>query len=185
MGVQVTVLGSGSRGNATVVSSCRTRILVDAGFSCRETLRRMQAAGEEPERLDAILISHEHADHVTGLAVLARKLRVPVYMTEATREAWRRWARNSDGEAPELEKSETFEAGRRFTVGDITVDSFTIPHDAADPVGFCFRADGIQVGVLTDLGYLPGNVRQHLKGCDLLMVESNHDLEMLRVGPYP
>ncbi len=227
----MTVLASGSKGNCMVVSSSRTRILVDAGLSCRELLKRMRAADEDPTTLDAILITHEHQDHVQGLAATARKLGIPVYFTEATHRAWMRWmipqkrmtyadwlsrrkeaalaaeasAAVEEQDADELdsdevvggeqEKEETdpcrlpgveyFQAGNAFSVGDIAVSSFTIPHDAADPVGFVFEVEGLRVGLATDLGYIPPNVQQRLKGCDVLMIESNHDLEMLRDGPYP
>jgi len=187
--VRVTVLGSGSRGNCTVVSSSRTRILVDAGLSCRETVKRMRQAGEDPAALTAILISHEHGDHIHGLRVLARKLRVPVYITQPTHRTWMRTLRQEAKpveDAPaDLERKEFFDAGRSFQIGDIAITPFTIPHDAADPVGFAFTAEGIKVGVVTDLGYMPASVRQQLRGCDILMVESNHDIEMLRGGPYP
>jgi phosphoribosyl 1,2-cyclic phosphodiesterase len=179
------MLASGSRGNCTIVSSSRTKILVDAGISCRETFKRMKAQGDDPHSLAAILITHEHCDHIYGLATLGKKLRIPVFMTGATHQAWARALRNEKGEKPQLEKFERFESGHRFQVGDIEVKPFTIPHDAADPVGFTFRAEGIKVGVATDLGYLPVSVRDHLRGCDVLVLESNHDLEMLRVGPYP
>ena len=183
--VAVTVLGSGSKGNSTVVCSSRTSILVDAGLSCRETFRRMREAGLEPHRLDAIVISHEHSDHVCGLPVLAKKLRAVVYMTQPTCAAWRHSLRDAQFPIAVLAKREVFDAGRGFSIGDIEVNSFTIPHDAADPVGFTFRAEGVKVAVVTDLGYMSGNVREHLHGCDVLMIESNHDLEMLRGGPYP
>jgi len=185
MGISVTMLASGSRGNCAIVSSSRTKILVDAGLSCRETFKRMKAQGDDPHSLAAILITHEHCDHIYGLATLGKKLRIPVFMTGATHQAWARALRNEKGEKPHLEKFERFESGHRFQVGDIEVKPFTIPHDAADPVGFTFRAEGIKVGVATDLGYLPVSVRDHLRGCDVLVLESNHDLEMLRVGPYP
>jgi len=185
MSVRMTVLASGSRGNCTVFSSSRTSILVDAGLSCRETLRRMKAAGEDPQRLSAILISHEHADHVAGLPVLARKLKIPVYLTEGTYHTWRRTTRDKDGKPVRLERCEHFQAGRSFRVSDIDVTPFTIPHDAADPCGFTFRSEGVKVGIVTDLGYLPYSVKDHLRRCDGLMIESNHDLEMLRNGPYP
>ena len=106
-------------------------------------------------------------------------------MTGATHQAWARALRDDRGEKPQLEKLERFESGHGFQVGDIAVKPFTIPHDAADPVGFTFRAEGIKIGIATDLGYLPVSVRDHLRGCDVLVMESNHDLEMLRVGPYP
>jgi phosphoribosyl 1,2-cyclic phosphodiesterase len=185
MSVSVSVLASGSRGNSTIVSSSRTKILVDAGISCRETVKRMRAQGDDPRTLSAILITHEHADHIYGLAVLARKFQVPVFMTGATHQAWARSLRDDDGELPQLARLEIFSAGHRFEVGDITITPFTIPHDAADPVGLTFRADGVKVGIATDLGYMPPNVCDQLRGCDVLVIESNHDLEMLRGGPYP
>jgi phosphoribosyl 1,2-cyclic phosphodiesterase len=185
MGVSVSVLASGSRGNSTIVSSSRTKILVDAGISCRETVKRMRARGDDPRTLSAILITHEHSDHVYGLAVLARKFQVPVFMTGATHQAWARSLRDDAGELPQLARLEIFSAGRSFHVGDMAITPFTIPHDAADPVGLTFRSEGIKIGVATDLGYMPPNVCHELRGCDVLVIESNHDLEMLRVGPYP
>jgi phosphoribosyl 1,2-cyclic phosphodiesterase len=185
MGVSVTMLASGSRGNCAVVASASTKILVDAGISCRETFKRMKALGDDPRSLSAILITHEHCDHVYGLATLAKKLRIPVFMTGATHQAWARALRDENGRRPQLEKYERFESGHSFQVGEIAVKPFTIPHDAADPVGFTFRAEGVKVGIATDLGYLPVSVRDHLRGSDVLVMESNHDLEMLRVGPYP
>jgi phosphoribosyl 1,2-cyclic phosphodiesterase len=232
--MRMTVLASGSKGNSTVVATGRTRILVDAGLSCREILRRMHDAGEDPRSLDAILITHEHQDHVQGVAVLARKLGIPVYFTEMTHRAWVRWMHPrkrmtyadwlrqrqqgaasgtaaqvsntgatlaASADEPESELCEEpaseerdpaalpavsyFEAGKRFAVGDIDVVPFTIPHDAADPVGFVFEGDGVRIGFATDLGYMPANARQALRRCDVLLLESNHDTEMLRDGPYP
>ena len=193
MGVSVTMLASGSRGNCALISSASTRILVDAGISCREIFKRMKALGEnggnvqseDARSLSAVLITHEHSDHIYGLRTLAKKLNIPVYMTGATHHAWSRAVRDESGERPQLEKFERFEAGHGFQVGDIAVRPFTIPHDAADPVGFTFRAEGIKVGLATDLGYMPLSVKDHLRGCDVLIIESNHDVEMLRVGPYP
>ncbi len=154
-----------------------TRLLVDAGLSRRETFERLAAAGVEPESLSAILITHEHTDHINGLIPIARKLRIPVYLSRLTAPAidWGEFV-------PRLE---LFQAGSRFPVGDFEVTSFTIPHDAADPVGFSLEAEGIKVSIATDLGYLPDSIRFHLKGSDVLLLESNHDLEMLKVGPYP
>jgi len=185
MGVSVSILASGSRGNCAVVASSSTRILVDAGISCRETFKRIKATGGDPRALSAILITHEHADHVCGLATLAGKLGVPVFMTGATHQVWAKAIRDATGERPGLGQLELFSSGRSFQVGDVSVTPFTIPHDAADPVGFTFRAEGVKIGLATDLGYVPASVRNHLQGCDLLVIESNHDVEMLRVGPYP
>ena len=185
MGVSVSILASGSRGNTAVVESSQARILVDVGISCRETFKRMKAVEMDPHSISAVLISHEHTDHVCGLATLAKKLDVPVFMTGATHQAWARSLRDDAGELPKIAKLEVFSSGRSFQIADITVTPFTIPHDAADPVGFTFRAEGAKIAIATDLGYMPASVCDHLRKCDVLMIESNHDLEMLRVGPYP
>ncbi len=185
MAVSVSLLASGSRANCALVASSTTRILVDAGLSCRETFKRLRALGERPEELSAILITHEHSDHVAGLQRLAAKLNVPVFLTEPTHREWGRAVRDEEGKVPELPKLERFASGRSFQVGDIAVTPFTIPHDAADPVGFTFRVEGVKIGFATDLGYMPVSVRDHLRGCEVLVLESNHDLEMLRSGPYP
>jgi phosphoribosyl 1,2-cyclic phosphodiesterase len=151
--------------------------LIDAGLSRKETFERLEAAGVAPESLTAILITHEHTDHVSGLCAIARKLDIPVYISRLTAPAvaWGEFT-------PKLE---LFQAGSQFIVGDIDVTSFTIPHDAADPVGFSFRAEGIKISIATDLGYLPESVRFQLRGSEVLLLESNHDLDMLKVGPYP
>jgi phosphoribosyl 1,2-cyclic phosphodiesterase len=185
MAVSVSLLASGSRGNCALVASSSTRILVDAGLSGRETFKRLHALEERPDQISAILITHEHSDHVAGLYRLATKLKVPVFITESTHHAWNRAMRDEEGKIPELPKAEHFSAGRSFRVGDIEVSPFTIPHDAADPVGFTFRAEGIKIGFATDLGYMPVSVRNHLSGSTVLVMESNHDVEMLRTGPYP
>ncbi|WP_158819225.1 MBL fold metallo-hydrolase [Granulicella sp. S156] len=235
----MTVLASGSKGNSTVVASGSTRILVDAGLSCREILRRMALAGEDAAELNAILITHEHVDHIAGLAVLARKLRIPVFFTEQTHRAWVRmltprktmsyakWMDKMQQEkearaalvAAQVETDtlveeklpvdelspaeevrpaakadpaflpavEYFRAGQNFCIGDIDVNPFTIPHDAADPCGFVFHArqESIRMAIATDLGYIPPNVKLALRNVDVLLLESNHDLEMLKDGPYP
>ncbi len=185
MAVSVSVMASGSRGNCSLVASSSTRILVDAGLSGRETFKRLKGLGERTEDISAILITHEHSDHVAGLQRLATKLKIPVFLTEGTHHAWNRAMRDEEGRVPELPRTEHFSAGRSFRVGDIEVSPFTIPHDAADPVGFTFRAEGIKIGFATDLGYMPASVRNHLRGCNVLLMESNHDVEMLRSGPYP
>lgn len=177
MAAKVSILASSSSGNSTFLSSGKTRILVDCGLSRRETFARLEAIGEDPRALDAILISHEHSDHVCGLPVLAKTLGVPVYLTALT-------APRIDWSGVEA-KVETFQAGSVFSIGDIEVTSFTIPHDAADPVAFCFGVCGRRIGIATDLGYVPESIKWHLRATDFLLLESNHDLEMLKVGPYP
>ncbi len=176
MAVSVSVLASGSRGNSAVVQTSTTRILVDAGISCRETFKRMKVLGEDPRCLSAILITHEHCDHIYGLATLAKKLKIPVFMTGATHQCWARAMRDENGVRPTLERLEVFAAGKSFQVGDIAITPFTIPHDAADPVGFAFRAEGVKIGFATDLGYIPASVRDHLRRCEVLIMESNHDV---------
>jgi len=150
---------------------------VDAGIAKRDLLARLETIGESADDLDAILVSHEHSDHTSGLVSIARQFNAPIYITRLTAPAipWGEYT-------PKLD---CFQAGTTFTVGDIDIDSFTIPHDAIDPVGFCFRTHGIKIGLVTDLGYMPDSIKFHLRGVDLLMLESNHDLEMLKVGPYP
>jgi phosphoribosyl 1,2-cyclic phosphodiesterase len=171
------VLASGSSGNSAFVAAGKTRVLVDAGLSLRELRKRLAAIGEEPENLNAILVTHEHSDHVSGLARLAARCGIPVYATRLTAAA-------IDWEAEEA-KLEVFQAGTEFPIGEIEVTSFTIPHDAADPVGFCFEAEGVKIAIATDLGYITESVRYHLRGAHALLLESNHDLDMLKVGPYP
>ncbi len=185
MAVSITVLASGSRGNSTVIATSQTRVLVDCGLSCRETCRRLAAQGIAPESISAILITHEHSDHVAGVNVMAKKFRLPVYMTAATHGAWSRQFKDSAGNRVQAERLELFSSGKVFTVGDIEVTPFTIPHDAADPVGFRFIAEGVRMAIATDLGFMTQNVKDQLRRCDGLVLESNHDLEMLRIGPYP
>jgi len=181
--LRVLILGSGSSGNATLVESSTTRVLVDAGFNRRETLRRLAALGASVDGVNGIFISHEHSDHVSGLANLSRAWNAPVYITGGTYAEYQRLVPHE--EVQKLRGVETLQCSRRFQVGDIEVTAFSIPHDAADPVGFTLRAEGFKVSIVTDLGYLPAHVREHLRGSDLLVLESNHDLEMLKVGPYP
>jgi len=171
------VLGSGSKGNATLVATQRTRLLIDAGFSKRETYARLEAVGERTDDFDALVISHEHTDHISGLRALALDLNVPVYISAATRDAiyW----------DPRLRACELFAPGEKFSIGDIEITPFSVPHDAADPVAFTLDAEGIRIGLVTDLGCIPELVKRHVRGCHCLTFESNHDLEMLKIGPYP
>ena len=175
--LQFSVLASSSAGNATLVASSTTRLLIDAGLSRKETFERLIASGVSPETLSGILITHEHSDHVSGLSAIAKKLNIPVYVSRLTAPAipWGEFT-------PTLE---LFQAGASFTIGDIDITSFTIPHDAVDPVGFTLKSQGIKIAIATDLGYLPDSVRHHITGSDVILLEANHDLEMLKVGPYP
>jgi len=166
-----------------LVATERTRLLVDAGLSRKETFERLAAVGVASETLTAILITHEHSDHIAGLQVIARKLDIPIYMSRLTAPAI--FGKDTQWAEDYTPKLELFAAGSSFQVGDIDVVSFTIPHDAADPVGFSFRAEGVKISIATDLGYMPDSIRFHLRGSDALLLESNHDVEMLKVGPYP
>ena len=182
--LRVTILASGSSGNCTLLETERTRLLVDAGLGKKETLRRLATVECLVDRLDGIVISHEHSDHIGGLAqVLGQWRSTTVYLTESTHSEVKRILPESSQKR--LDHVEHIRAGHRFVVGDIEVSPFSIPHDAVDPLGFTFRANGLKVAIVTDLGYLPELVKYHLREADCLMLESNHDLEMLKVGPYP
>jgi phosphoribosyl 1,2-cyclic phosphodiesterase len=178
--VKFCVLASGSSGNAALLATEKTRILVDAGLSMKELGRRLESIGEALADIDAILITHEHSDHVAGLPVLARNrnLRAVIYLSHLTEPS-------IDWGETRPSRLEEFQAGAAFQVGDIAVQSFGIPHDAVDPVGFAFAAEGVRIAIATDLGYVPESIKFHLKRTDLLLLEANHDLDMLKVGPYP
>ena len=182
---RISILASGSAGNSTLLETEHTTLLIDAGYGRKEMWRRFEALGRpRPERVDAILISHEHSDHCSGLGQMQREWDCPAYLTEPThREILKMFAEGPP--VKKLERVEYIHAGAKFEVGDIEIVPFAIPHDAADPVGFAFRSNGTKVAIVTDLGYLPGHVKQHLREADFLILESNHDLEMLKVGPYP
>ncbi len=177
--VKLCILASSSAGNSAFIATGRTRLLIDAGLSRRELARRLAAIGEDIRCLNAILVTHEHSDHTSGLAAIVKTSTPPFpsILTHGT-------ARFIDwGEcAPVLEP---FQAGCSFSIGDFEISSFTIPHDAADPVGYTLSSQGVKIAIATDLGYIPASLGVHLRGTDLLVLESNHDLEMLRVGPYP
>lgn len=181
--MRVSILASGSSGNLTLLETERTRILVDAGLGKRETLARLAAVGREIDRLDAVLITHEHSDHCNGLPQVLGLWKTPLFVTEPTMAAMQRIL--PDTFRKRLRGVESIQPGQRFVVGDIDVHAFQIPHDAADPIGFTFRTNGSKVAICTDLGYMPELVKVHLRETDCLVLESNHDLDMLKAGPYP
>ena len=152
-------------------------MLFDAGFSCRQIQLRMAAICEDFRALDAVVVSHEHSDHVQGLEVLSRRTGVRILASERTAPhlSWKKLP-------PAIE---TFPAGSRFAIGDLGIETFTVSHDAVDPVGFCILGSDRKAAIVTDLGYVTDSVRHHIRHSDLLVLESNHDLEMLKVGPYP
>lgn len=176
---QLCTLASGSSGNALLASHGDTHLLIDAGLS----LRRLKAALSEfdlsPDRLSAVLITHEHSDHISGLSTLTNRLDLPVYASRGT-SAYLLW------KMPWLcDRLFPFEAGHSFSVGGVEVDTFSTPHDTPDSVGYTLRMGGVRASVATDLGYVPEHVLNKLLGSDYLLLESNHDVEMLRTGAYP
>jgi phosphoribosyl 1,2-cyclic phosphodiesterase len=186
---RVSILASGSTGNATLLETEHTTLLIDAGLGRKEIFRRFEALGRpRPDRVDAILITHEHSDHSSAVAMLARHWNCPAYLTEPTHcEIVKMYAEDPEkpGKKATIDRFEHIRPGERFQIGDIEINPFAIPHDAVDPVGYAFRTNGTKVAIVTDLGYLPELVKQHLREADFLILESNHDLEMLKVGPYP
>ena len=177
MAFSATILGSGSSGNATLLSNGDAHVLLDAGLSGREVCRRMLTLGVAPERLRGIVITHEHMDHTRGLRILAKQLRLPVYVSDPTLEAL--------GPSAGASRRERIESGQEFVLAGMTFLPFAVPHDAADPLAFVVMAGGQRLALAMDLGYISGLVKERLAACDCLILESNHDLEMLKVGPYP
>jgi len=167
----ITVLGSGSRGNSILLHSADEGILVDAGFSRKEIIARMHKSNLSPEIVKAILISHEHGDHISGVKILADSLGIPAYGTSETLKHL-----HSHGKLGRYVK--VFESGSVFSIGSFEVRPFSVPHDAADPVGFVVTYQGIKVGIATDMGHLSALCLKRLSGCDVLIIESNHDVEM-------
>lgn len=179
MSMRLAVLGSGSRGNALVVESHGRRLLVDAGFSCKEIGRRLEGLGLEPSQLDGLLLTHEHSDHVCGADVLLRRHRLPCRATAGTL---------SSGKLGEgaLSFAKPVRSGETFELGGFRVEAFKVPHDAREPVGFTLEdAAGRRLGVVADLGARSQLAWAKLRDLDALVLETNHDLQMLRDGPYP
>lgn len=176
--LMVCVLASGSKGNAIFLSDRHTSVLVDAGLSGIEIERRLAQRGINPDLLDAILVSHEHVDHIQGVGVLSRRFNVPVYISRKTAQR----ARSILGC---IEDVRHFKCGNTFDVKTLIIHPFTISHDAHDPAGFTVTRNGMKIGIATDLGVATAMVKEHLKGCQLLILEANHDPEMLINGPYP
>lgn len=172
------VLASGSKGNAILVCSPRTRILVDAGLSGKQLNQRLDKSPAKGSDLGALLITHEHTDHVQGVGVVSRRWGLPVYLSQGTLE-------NLPSQVGQLASSHMFSCGSSFRIGDLTIRAFSIPHDASDPVGFVVEHEGARLGICTDLGAATQLVRARLQGCHALVLESNHDPHLLLSGPYP
>jgi phosphoribosyl 1,2-cyclic phosphodiesterase len=174
--VRFCYLGSGSKGNAALVEAGGTRVMVDCGFSSAEVERRLARAGREPGDLDALLVTHEHGDHIGGVARFARRHSIPVWMTAGT------FAGAPDRDLPELR---LFNCHETFCLGDLQITPVPVPHDAREPCQFVFGDGGFRLGILTDTGHVTPHIIASLRDCDALMVECNHDPQMLACGPYP
>ena len=176
--MRFSVLASGSGGNACYVETAQTRILIDAGLSCRELMRRLEVVQVDPEALDALVITHEHVDHVRGAGPLARLLDIPVYINHST-------FRKSIKNLGNLSKPVTIHTGQTITIKDLVIETFTKCHDTVDPMGLVLSSDGARLGLITDLGRSTQVVEDRLRGCQALIIEFNHDQRMLEDGPYP
>jgi phosphoribosyl 1,2-cyclic phosphodiesterase len=179
--MRCTVLASGSKGNCTVIAGKSGTILIDAGLSTKELLRRMDVAGIDPGTIDAVLVTHEHGDHIRGLDVLLRRLGRPVYATEGTLAEFLSHRRTSD-------KPIVYHAcrcGERFSIGDFVIEPFATSHDAAEPCGYIVSENSCRIGYCTDTGIMNAAMLGLLRNCDGIVLESNHCPEMLANGPYP
>jgi phosphoribosyl 1,2-cyclic phosphodiesterase len=190
--MRFTVLGSGSTGNAVLICAGNTRVLVDAGMSARETVRRLALVGVDPAQLDGVIITHEHGDHAGGLRVLLKSLRCPIYISGETREAYISERRGVSSEEPrrraEALRDRTAEivSSRDFRIGEIDFHPFTVPHDAADNFGFTATHAGIRIATLMDFGYITSLIKERLRGCAAIIIESNHSRDMLKAcDVYP
>ncbi len=175
--ISLCMLASGSKGNAIYVTDGPTSILIDAGLSGIEIERRLSSVGLCPTSLDAILVTHEHSDHIKGVGVLSRRYHLPVYITSATLEAASRIGK--------LHEVRSIQCGQTFSFNGFDIHPFSLSHDATDPIGFTIQLGDTKIGIATDLGIATGVVKTHLKGSDLLVLEANHDPDLLLNGPYP
>ena len=176
--LKFSVLGSSSAGNCTYVATDKTAVLVDAGLSAHETCERLASLGATPKDLQGVLVTHEHSDHTSGLRVLQRHYSVPLYANSGTIEGY-------DARAEERLAWQVFTTGASFPVGDLLVEPFSVPHDTLDPVGFLLHGDGATLGVVTDMGITTTLIRARLRRCDAIVIESNHDVYLLRQSKRP
>jgi phosphoribosyl 1,2-cyclic phosphodiesterase len=191
--MRISVLGSGSTGNAVLICAGETRVLVDCGLSAKETARRMALVGEDLARLDGVIITHEHGDHAGGLRVLLKNLECPVYISGETREAYiSERPHGASSEEPRRraealrERTEEISSSRDFRIGEIDFHPFTIPHDAADNFGFVAAHAGVRIATLMDFGCITTLINEHLRGCAAIVIESNHSRDMLKAcSVYP
>ncbi len=190
--MKITVLGSGSTGNAVLIVAGNTRVLVDAGLSAKEIVRRLVLVGEDVRKLDGILVTHEHGDHAGGLRVLLRSVECPVYVSLETRDAYVRERLNVSSDEPRKraralrERIEQIESSRDFGIGEIDFHPFTIPHDAVDNFGFTATHQGVKIATLMDFGHITTLISEQLRDCAAIVLESNHSRDMLKAcDSYP
>jgi len=169
-------IGSGSRGNGTLVTRHNTALLIDCGFSVKQTVPRLARLKQDPESISAIVVTHEHGDHINGVAVMARRYQIPVWATHGSAMQF------VPGELPELN---IFSSHERFEIGDLEICPFPVPHDAREPSQFVFSDGAHSLGLLTDVGSTTPHIEASLNGCDALLLESNYDAEMLSESEYP
>ncbi|MCX7922112.1 MAG: MBL fold metallo-hydrolase [Clostridia bacterium] len=173
-------LFSGSSGNSLFVSAGNTKIIIDAGLSGKRIIEALRSIGENPAELSAILVTHEHSDHTRGVGIMSRKFNVPIYANQRT------WGMMEREIGPVVaENRQYFDTGAEFEIGNVVVKPFAIPHDASEPVGFNFLFNGKKVTTATDIGHITKDLLNNFYMSDLILLESNHDIEMLKVGPYP
>jgi len=173
-------LFSGSSGNSIFLGTDNAKLLIDAGLSAKRVIEALVSIGENPRELSAILVTHEHSDHIKGAGVISRKFNVPIYANEST------WEIMECQIGPiSLNNKNFFNTGSEFEINDVCIRAFPIPHDASEPVGFSFYAENRKITLATDIGHVNRQLLNYFEMSDLLLLESNHDVEMLRVGPYP
>ena len=175
------MLASGSKGNCCVIEGRTSTVLIDAGLSAKECLLRMERAGIDAGRIDALLVTHEHTDHIRGVDVLARKLEIPVHATEGTLADFLQFRRTSEKPLA----SHTCRYHQRFSIGDLRIEPFSTSHDAKEPCGFIIQEDDLRLGYCTDTGVISSRMHDLLRHCDGIVLESNHCPDMLANGPYP
>ena len=190
--MKLTVLGSGSTGNAVLIVAGNTRVLVDAGLSAKEIARRLALVGEDVQGLDGVLVTHEHGDHAGGLRVLLRSVDCPVYISAMTLDAYVSERFNVSNEEPRRraaavrDRIEQIESSKDFRIGEIDFHPFTIPHDAVDNFGFTATHEGVKIATLMDFGHITTLVSERLRGCSAIVIESNHSRDMLKAcDAYP
>ncbi len=177
--MRICILGSGSSGNATLIVAGETRVLIDCGLSGKETMRRIQEVGEDPHKISAIVVTHEHGDHASGLHVVAKTLGADVFISSATLDACK-----LGDKAKNIKRGAAISSAQDFEIGELKFHPFTIPHDAADPFAYTLEYQGIKAGMAVDLGYYHGLAAEHFRECDALVLEANYETDMLRACTY-